>query len=149
MIENDIFHADLHAGNLLVLDDGRIGFIDFGIVGKLSPKVWGALEELTGAFSIKTDLAGLSGNENENEKEKEKAAGKSGMTSMTSFIDFRKAAKALVQMGATDDKIEVDAEQFGAELEAVFTQIMAIQPQIEITAVTGAANVVEDVQVSL
>ena len=102
---------------------------------------------LTCSRASPTDLAGLSGNENENEKEK--AAGKSGMTSMTSFIDFRKAAKALVQMGATDDKIEVDAEQFGAELEAVFTQIMAIQPQIEITAVTGAANVVEDVQVSL
>lgn len=28
---NDKFHADLHAGNLLVLEDGRIGFIDFGI----------------------------------------------------------------------------------------------------------------------
>ena len=24
------FHADLHAGNLLVLADGRVGFIDFG-----------------------------------------------------------------------------------------------------------------------
>lgn len=24
------FHADLHAGNLLVLPDGRVGFIDFG-----------------------------------------------------------------------------------------------------------------------
>lgn len=29
--QNDKFHADLHAGNLLVLRDGRIGFIDFGI----------------------------------------------------------------------------------------------------------------------
>ena len=28
---NDKFHADVHAGNLLVLEDGRIGFIDFGI----------------------------------------------------------------------------------------------------------------------
>jgi aarF domain-containing kinase len=27
------FHADVHAGNLLVLPDGRVGFIDFGIVG--------------------------------------------------------------------------------------------------------------------
>lgn len=36
------FHADLHAGNLLLLRDGRIGFIDFGIVGQLNPEVWGA-----------------------------------------------------------------------------------------------------------
>lgn len=35
-----MFHADVHAGNLLVLNDGRIGFIDFGIVGRISPAVW-------------------------------------------------------------------------------------------------------------
>jgi predicted unusual protein kinase regulating ubiquinone biosynthesis (AarF/ABC1/UbiB family) len=29
--DNDIFHADVHGGNLLVLEDGRVGFIDFGI----------------------------------------------------------------------------------------------------------------------
>lgn len=31
------FHADLHAGNLLLLDDGRIAFIDFGLVGQINP----------------------------------------------------------------------------------------------------------------
>lgn len=31
------------SGNLLVLTDGRIGFIDFGIVGKISPKTWQVL----------------------------------------------------------------------------------------------------------
>lgn len=36
------FHADLHAGNLMLLEDGRVGFIDFGIVGQLSPEVWQA-----------------------------------------------------------------------------------------------------------
>jgi predicted unusual protein kinase regulating ubiquinone biosynthesis (AarF/ABC1/UbiB family) len=34
------FHADLHAGNLMLLTDGRVGFIDFGIVGQLNPEVW-------------------------------------------------------------------------------------------------------------
>jgi predicted unusual protein kinase regulating ubiquinone biosynthesis (AarF/ABC1/UbiB family) len=28
------FHGDVHAGNLMWLDDGRIGFLDFGIVGR-------------------------------------------------------------------------------------------------------------------
>lgn len=36
------FHADLHAGNLMLLNDGRVGFIDFGIVGKLNPTSWQA-----------------------------------------------------------------------------------------------------------
>ena len=28
------FHGDVHAGNLMLLDDGDIGFLDFGIVGR-------------------------------------------------------------------------------------------------------------------
>lgn len=38
----DSFHADLHAGNLMVLTDGRLGFIDFGIVGRIDPETWEA-----------------------------------------------------------------------------------------------------------
>ncbi|MCB1178381.1 MAG: AarF/ABC1/UbiB kinase family protein [Leptospiraceae bacterium] len=38
-----LFHADVHAGNLLLLNDGKIGFIDFGIVGRISTDVWQGL----------------------------------------------------------------------------------------------------------
>ncbi len=41
------FHADVHAGNVLVLEDGRVGFIDFGIVGRLDPSTWRAVQDLT------------------------------------------------------------------------------------------------------
>lgn len=44
LVACDFFHADVHAGNLLVLDDGRIGFIDFGIVGRIDPAVWNGME---------------------------------------------------------------------------------------------------------
>ena len=37
VIGAETFHADVHAGNLLVLSDGRVGFIDFGIVGRIKP----------------------------------------------------------------------------------------------------------------
>jgi predicted unusual protein kinase regulating ubiquinone biosynthesis (AarF/ABC1/UbiB family) len=40
---NGFFHADVHAGNLMILKDGQIGFIDFGIVGRISTKVWSGL----------------------------------------------------------------------------------------------------------
>lgn len=41
------YHADLHAGNVMMLNDGRIGFIDFGIVGRLSSSTWEGLTSLS------------------------------------------------------------------------------------------------------
>jgi predicted unusual protein kinase regulating ubiquinone biosynthesis (AarF/ABC1/UbiB family) len=32
------FHGDVHAGNLMLLDDDTIGFLDFGIVGRFNEK---------------------------------------------------------------------------------------------------------------
>ncbi len=31
----DFFHGDVHGGNFMLLEDGRVGFLDFGIVGTL------------------------------------------------------------------------------------------------------------------
>ncbi|AJD48567.1 ABC1 family protein [Isoalcanivorax pacificus W11-5] len=39
----DFFHADVHAGNLMLLRDGRIGFIDFGMVGHMRKETWEAM----------------------------------------------------------------------------------------------------------
>ena len=36
MMFHGFFHGDVHAGNLMALDDGRIGFLDFGIVGRFT-----------------------------------------------------------------------------------------------------------------
>ncbi len=44
------FHADVHAGNLLVLQDGRIGFIDFGIVGRVKPSTWESVSKFIWAI---------------------------------------------------------------------------------------------------
>jgi len=54
--ECELFHADVHAGNLLVLQDGRIGFIDFGIVGRVPTKTWNAVERLGGSFATNDSL---------------------------------------------------------------------------------------------
>lgn len=34
--EDGFFHADPHPGNIFILEDGRMGLMDFGIVGRLS-----------------------------------------------------------------------------------------------------------------
>lgn len=35
ILMDGFFHADPHAGNFLVLNNGRLGFVDFGVVGRI------------------------------------------------------------------------------------------------------------------
>jgi len=37
-LQDGFFHADLHGGNFFLLNDGKIGLIDFGLMGTLSKK---------------------------------------------------------------------------------------------------------------
>jgi ubiquinone biosynthesis protein len=39
IFEDAFFHADPHPGNIFVMPDGRIGLMDFGIVGSLQPEI--------------------------------------------------------------------------------------------------------------
>ena len=38
IVEDGFFHADPHPGNVFYLPDNRLAFIDFGMVGRLSPR---------------------------------------------------------------------------------------------------------------
>jgi len=98
------FHADVHAGNLLVLRDGRVGFIDFGIVGRVSEKTFKAVNELSGALALG---------------------------------DYKGMAKALCNMGATDD--EVDIEKFASDIERVMMNLGSVQTDITLTAMNDGS----------
>lgn len=39
LLEDGFFHADPHPGNLLVMDSGHLAFFDFGMVGRINPKL--------------------------------------------------------------------------------------------------------------
>jgi len=93
------FHADVHAGNLLVLEDGRIGFIDFGIVGKVSEKTFQAVNELSASLVLG---------------------------------DYYGIAKALCNMGATDEQVNLD--QFSMDIERVLKNLGSAQSDITLTA---------------
>ncbi|WP_080778747.1 ABC1 kinase family protein [Chryseobacterium phocaeense] len=53
ILDYGFFHADPHAGNILVKKDGRIVFIDFGAVGKIQPNDKEILENLIVSFVAK------------------------------------------------------------------------------------------------
>lgn len=46
VFRDGFFHGDLHAGNLFILADNRIGMIDFGIVGRLNRRVRDAIANM-------------------------------------------------------------------------------------------------------
>ena len=39
LLDDGFFHADPHPGNLLVMDSGHLAFFDFGMVGRITPKL--------------------------------------------------------------------------------------------------------------
>ncbi len=52
LILHGFFHGDVHAGNLMALDDGRIGFLDFGIVGRFTPERRRQVTDYLLAFAV-------------------------------------------------------------------------------------------------
>ena len=87
------FHADLHSGNLMLLPDGRVGFIDFGMVGRIQPEAWQAM------FAL---FSGI-GSE-----------------------DYRQMAEAMVKVGITREKVDVD--RLTADIATLFRGLNAMDP---------------------
>jgi ubiquinone biosynthesis protein len=46
VVIDGVFHADPHPGNILLLDDGRLGLLDFGSVGRIDAGLRSALQRL-------------------------------------------------------------------------------------------------------
>ena len=53
ILDYGFFHADPHAGNILIKKDGKVVFIDFGAVGQIQPNEKEILEHLIVAFVSK------------------------------------------------------------------------------------------------
>lgn len=88
----------------MVLEDGKVGFIDFGIVGRVSEKTFTAVNELSGALALG---------------------------------DYEGMAKALCNMGATDD--EVNIPQFASDIERVMMNMGSVQTDLTVTALNDGS----------
>ena len=52
-LRDGFFHADMHPGNLFVDADGKLTFVDFGIMGRLGPKERRFLAEIMYGFNTR------------------------------------------------------------------------------------------------
>jgi ubiquinone biosynthesis protein len=59
IFEHDFFHGDPHPGNLLVLRDGRIGLLDFGLCKELPPGFAGLVAQMMVAAMIGDSASAL------------------------------------------------------------------------------------------
>ncbi|WP_067466381.1 ABC1 kinase family protein [Actinomadura macra] len=57
IVLDGIFHADPHPGNVLLLDDGRLGLIDFGSVGRLDTELRASLQRMLLALNRADPMA--------------------------------------------------------------------------------------------
>lgn len=59
IFDHGFFHADPHPGNIFVLEDGRLAFVDFGIVGRVSKAMLTSIARIFVAM-VKHDTSALS-----------------------------------------------------------------------------------------
>lgn len=53
VLEDGVFHADPHAGNVMIDRDGVLWFVDFGAVGLLDPVTLEALQQMAIGFTLR------------------------------------------------------------------------------------------------
>ncbi|NIL76471.1 MULTISPECIES: AarF/UbiB family protein [Rhodococcus] len=61
LVLHGLFHGDVHAGNVWVLDDGRVAFLDFGVMGEIDEQWRLLLQDLFHATVIDGDFTRLAG----------------------------------------------------------------------------------------
>jgi aarF domain-containing kinase len=52
VVLHGFFHGDVHAGNLMLLDNGDVGFLDFGIIGRFTDKQRWLVTDYMMSFSM-------------------------------------------------------------------------------------------------
>jgi len=93
------FHADVHSGNLLVLEDGRVGFIDFGMVGRVGEKTFKAVSELSSSMAM-NDYEGM-------------AKAMCNMGATDADVDVKKFGRDIEQVMVDMSKVSPDVAAVG------------------------------------
>jgi len=99
------FHADVHAGNLLVLKDGRIGFIDFGIVGRVKPSTWESVSKFIWAIG--------------QENYAEMASAMLGIGMTDEEVDVERLSKDIEELYASMDRVMPEVDMYSGDMMSI------------------------------
>lgn len=130
LYEDGFFHADLHPGNLLILPDNRIGFIDLGMVGQLDPTLRHSLMNLFHSLVVENFDAAA-----------RHLAEVSHAEPGADFVGFRRAVKELCRRWRRDATFEnfslalmiLEATQLGARYNLYFPVEMVLMVKALVT----------------
>lgn len=116
VLTNEWFHADVHAGNLLVLNDGRVAFIDFGIVGTIPEATASAMLDFVKAFPA-GDMGGV-------------AAALSGMGFTEDDVDVESFARDLGEVFDSVESMDPDQVAAGVVDETQLNKLVAATAKV-------------------
>jgi ubiquinone biosynthesis protein len=106
-----VFHGDLHGGNLLVLPDGRVGLLDFGITGRLDEARRQAFLRLVVA-GTGNDVAG-------------QVAAMRDLGALPADVDVGSVVRDLRLDGPPIDPTSLSAEELTAEIRELTKSLLA------------------------
>jgi len=130
LYEDGFFHADLHPGNLLILPENRIGFIDLGMVGQLDPALRHSLMNLFHSLVVENFDAAARHLSEVAQAERD-----------ADFVGFRRAVKELCRKWRRDASFEnfslalmiLEATRLGARYSLYFPVEMVLMVKALVT----------------
>ncbi len=125
VFEFGFFHADPHGGNVFVLPDGSTGLLDFGMVGRLTPKLQDTLLKMMLALS-QNDAEGFTDQLYSLSAVRGKTQRAALQRELTHFMD-RYAAGAIKEMATADAGGEILSIAFRNRLQLPSELIMLVR----------------------
>src|SRR5699024_7987682 len=57
IIDDGVFHSDMHPGNVMITEEGQLALLDFGSIGRLDSELRGTMREVLLAVSQRNSRA--------------------------------------------------------------------------------------------
>ncbi|PSS34408.1 putative aarF domain-containing protein kinase [Actinidia chinensis var. chinensis] len=128
----ETFHADVHAGNLWLSQDDRIGFLDFDLIPSYFSH---ETEEYESMASALIEMGATNKDVDYKALARDVEMIFSSIQVTFKFVNIGSMASALIEMGATNK--DVDYKALARDVEMIFSSIQDLYIEIVVAAARG------------